>query len=170
MSVRVRDRETVCLACACVRARQGDSVSACMHACETGKQCVCMRACVRARQGDSVSACVRACVRDRETAYLRACGRGRPSVSVSRTRTDIWAPYKSATASFHVFRVKRLDYLLKFFHFHVFLRTYLSIILVNKNLDCVHTYPQHFPSLLPLQNLPSPSKLLISRNYISGIT
>src|SRR6218665_1513332 len=100
----------------------------------------------------------------------RTHAHARHTVSLSRTRTDIWAPYKSATASFHVFRAKRLEYLLKFFHFHVFLRTYLSIILVNKNLDCVHTYPQHFPSLLQLQNLPSPSKLLISRNYISGIT
>src|SRR6218665_393007 len=70
-----------------VRARQGDSVPACVRACETGRPDVCPRACVRgretvflhacvrARQGDSMSACVRACVRARQGDSVSACVR-----------------------------------------------------------------------------------------------
>src|SRR6218665_1282280 len=65
------------------------------------------------------------------------------SDSMQMTTIDNQIFFSHALTSYG-FKLKRLDDLLKFFHFHVFLRTYLSIIIVNKNFDCVHTYPQHF--------------------------
>ena len=67
MSVRVRACETgrqcVCMR-ACVHACETGRQCVCMRACETGRQYVCMRACVRARQGRQC-VCMRACVRDK---------------------------------------------------------------------------------------------------------
>src|SRR6218665_2515718 len=79
-----------------------------VRACVRDRETACLRACMRARQGNSVSACVRACVRDRETVYLRACVRacetGRQRICVRAGVGDPLSPClaRGQTSGLHI--------------------------------------------------------------------